>query len=282
MSNEDTRLTKLPTWAESTWQSTIQSITNLTKSIIKVNRAVTNLENHATMGTYPNSITINVKIQVEKENQPHMDEIIKNANELWQKTILGELIMTRKKEAADKKQALAKIKADFLKYFMNNLTDLKTNNLINSGENELRAWYGNIERSLQIKAIDIERELRVEEHFANKKKLEDQEARRAARQEERINQELLDPAMKTMQSRVESLEAQLKKATAASSSTKPTSKNKETQPAKKPKTKNPKGKGPSQPNRPDGPGKQGRGKGNRKPKQNSTPSIAQSGSRKKN
>lgn len=272
----------IPPWAEPKYTETKTAISNISKSIIKANRAVINLENHKISGTFPYSLSVNVKVQVDKSHQPTMDETLAAATVVFQKTLLDALIEVRKKERTDRNKDLQDVKNKFLLYFADQLSDLATIGIYPTPASECKAWVELIGTHLTEKSEAIGRALQTDEHFAAKKKREEVEARNAAREEERLNQTLLDPAVKELQAKVSSLEEKLKKSTASSSSTKKAEQPKAKQATGKKGKQNPKGKGPPQRKAGGGPNNQGQGSGTRKQKPRSTPSIARSGSKKKN
>lgn len=275
--------TLIPAWAKPKWLETLTNISNVSKSIVKANRAVVNLENHKTQGTFPNSFAVNVKAQVDKAHQRTMDEVLAKATEEFQKTLLNGMIEVRKKERADRNSDLQSAKSEFIFYFADNLSDLRTIGVVKKSDDDCKMWIEDVSDILDQTAETTGRAIQLEDHFAAKKKAEEMDARHAAREEQRLNQTLVDPAVQALQKQVNSLEEKLKK-TATSSSTTKKAETPKKQPAKGNKGKqNPKGQGPSKAKTNNGgPKNQGQGKGNRKQNPRSTPSISRSGSKKRN
>lgn len=280
---EDRERTLIPAWANAKWLKTKTAISNVSKSVVKANRAMVNLENHKVQGTFPNSFAVNVKVQVDKAHQSQMDEILDKATEEFQKTLLDGLIEARKKERADRNSDLQDVKTELIFYFADNLTDLRSIGVVKKTEQECKMWIEDVSDLLDLYAEATGREIQLEDHFEAKKKAEEIEARKAAREEQRINQTLVDPAIQALQKQVNSLESKLKKSAASSSTTKKAEPPKQQQAKGKKVKQHPKGQGPSKPKTSNGgPQNQGQGNGNRKQSRRSTPSIARSGSKKRN
>lgn len=271
---EDDRDYLIPDWAYGKWAETRQSIKNVSKSIVKVNRAVITLKNHKTVGTYPNSIAVTIKVQVDKEHQNTMNQKVKDATTAFQNTILDAMIESRSQELEDRKKDLDDIKSKFLDFFSRTLRDLREQGIVEKNDEECRILTAEVKDTTNHTAQKIGKELQLQDYFIDKEKQEKREARQAVVEERRVNETLTDPAVKELQDKVNSLEKKIQ-----DSKEKPKAKNAAKPKAAAKKGKNaPKGKGPPQA-RANG-SKKGQGKGNQKPKPRSTGSTNPSGSKK--
>lgn len=266
-------LNYIPEWARKSYKDALTTYSNITKNIVKLARAISVMENHATAGTVPKSLNVNIKAQVEKSHQAQVDLEVEEAKKVFQKTILASIIAARRREIEDKKKARDEALTQFQETFLTNLTDLKSNGIIATPEDELRKMFDNIVKYLHQTAELIEEDLRTEEFFAFKQKEESMRKADAARQEVRLNQVLEDPGTKALKDRLDTLEKRIQH---IGKQEKPGPK----KPAPGPKApqRNPKGKGPSQ-KKGDGP-KKGPGKGNKKVQPSSTPTMTRSASKK--
>lgn len=274
-SREDAHEHAIPDWAYGKWTETRQSISNLSKSIVKVNRAVITLKNHKTMGTYPNSIAVTTKVQVDKAHQNSVDQKINEAKATFQNTVLDALIDARTQELEDRKKDLDEIKSKYLAFLRRTLQDLRDENIIEKTDEECRSLIATARDTVNLITVRIGKELQLQDYFADKDKQKKREEKRAAVEERRVNETLTDPALKELQDKVKSLEKKTQ-----SSKGKPAAKKAgKPQANAKKGNKNPKGKGPPQAKANDP--KKGQGKGNQKAKPRSTGSTNPSGSKKK-
>lgn len=264
----------IPSWAHKNYKDSLTTYNNITKCIVRLARAISVMENHIAAGTVPKSLNINVKAQVEKAHQSQVDQEVEEAKKVFQNTVLVSIINARKREAEDKKKARDEALKQFQEFFLTNLTELRTNNIITDSEDDLRKKYDTIISYQEETAQLIERNLRTEEHFAHKQKEEAMKKVDAARQEAQLNQVLEDSETKALKQRIDSLEKRMQQVGKPGKA----GPNKPAGGATNPPKTHPKGKGPPQ-KRSGGP-KKGPGKGNKDPKPNSTPITTRSASKK--
>lgn len=267
----------IPDWAYGKWIDCRKAISNVSTSIVRANRAVITLKNHKTMGTYPNSIAVTIKVQVDKAHQTSMDAQVKCATVAFQTQLLDAMLDARTKELQDRKKDLDDIKSKFLTFFTDTLKDLRDEGIYERGDDACNTLVQHIKEIVESTANKIGKELQVSDYFANKEKQEKQEARKAATEERRLNETLTDPAVKELQEKVNSLEKRLKEKPKPEK--RKTKKAGTTKPAGQKGKQGPKGKGSLQA-RAEGP-KKGQEKGNRKAKPRSTASTGPSGSKKR-
>lgn len=265
--------TILPVWAVADYNKSFLKMTNLTKTWVRLDRAIHELETHENENTIPPSLKVNTRVQVEKSNQAEVDIVLAEATKVFQTTLLMKIIQVRKRELKEKEDLVIKLKAEMLKRILEGLTDLHNEGITTNTEEEIREEYEQCVMELDEDFHLMSTKIRTEEFFAMKKKLESTQAAAAVREEARLNQDLLDPAIKAMQTRVQTLEKKLEKAKKPKEP--PTSGKKA---ASKPKPA-PKGKGPPPSKKGGGP-KTGQGSGSHKPRHPSGPSTHPSDSRK--
>lgn len=279
MERLDLDLDYMPEWFHPDYKQAVKQVTNITKAMVKLYRAISLLEDHETKGTVPKSLNVNIKAQVEKSCQAQVDQEVGQAAKIFQTSVLASIIKARRKEMVDKKKALEEIQKNLQKKFIEIITDLRNNTIISLTDDEIRTKYKRVCDMFHQRMDLIEKDLRLDEYFEFKKKQVSIAASKAAREEARINQELEDPKVKKLQDRITALEKQL---VSISRTSKPASLKKQpinkAQQAPKKAPKGPKGKGPL-PKRGGGP-KNGPGKGDQKPQLSSTPLINRSVSNK--
>lgn len=257
----------LPDWMKAEWKKELHTHQALTISTIKLNRVISDLENHNTLNTVPKSIQLPMNIRVGQAQQGETEAKVKEAIEICEKTILKSVIKARKDELNLKKQDAERNRTSFIRIIADRYTDLYSNNIISLTEEEIRTQIANVTHEIDIIRKVIEEQEGTKEYLERKKKVEADQKRQAAREEQRINETLSDPGIKELQDRIKKLEADSKKANNT--------------PAKQgPKKNQKKGPGPSK--KQGGGPKKGQEKGKQQQANRSTPSISRSGSKKKN
>lgn len=257
----------LPDWMKAEWKKELHTHQALTISTIKLNRVISDLENHNTLNTVPKSIQLPMNIRVGQAQQGETEAKVKEAIEICEKTILKSVIKARKDELNLKKQDAERNRTSFIRIIADRYTDLYSNNIISLTEEEIRTQIANVTHEIDIIRKVIEEQEGTKEYLERKKKVEADQKRQAAREEQRINETLSDPGIKELQDRIKKLEADSKKASNT--------------PAKQgPKKNQKKGPGPSK--KQGGGPKKGQEKGKQQQANRSTPSISRSGSKKKN
>lgn len=263
----------LPKWIEPEYKQVCTQVSHSMTSIAKARRAITLLEEHDVKDTVPKSISVKIRLQVTKNYQTDVNAAVLEATKIFQKTVLKTLIDARKKELLDKIKTRDDLTKNILIKIIEGLTDLKRDGIITHSDDYIKKWQSGCKITVESDFKKLEEQIRTEEFFEYKKKIESTEAAAAVRAEAAINDALIDPATKTMQARIDSLEKQVEKATKPKGAKPPG-----TTATTKRKTDPKKGKGPH-PKKGGGP-KPGSGSGNRKPQHPSTPSTHQSGLRK--
>lgn len=266
---------RFPWWCHKEYKDTLTTFSNISKSISKLTRAIALLEDHATKGTVPKSLNVNIKAQVEKSYQAQVDREVKDAAAIFQKTVLTSIISARKKELEDKNKARDDVVKKFLNDFLTKLTDMRSQNIIRTPDSDLKESYKNCEVSFLETCQEIEDDARIEEYLAFQRKQEAMQKAQATREEARLNQVLEDPTTKALQERLDALEKRVQQV--AKPPPKP-GKNKVQYNPQTPKTRGPKGKG--LPKKPAGGPKNDAGKGNPKRPPPSIPSTRPSASKK--
>lgn len=230
------------------YKAGLQITENIIRTITKAKRGIAVLKNHKLLGTVPRSIAINVTISVEKAYQSDMDKTVEEASKTFQTTILDKMIETREKELQDREKDLADKKAESLHQLNSSLGAMKQSKVIDD-INRLKEWHDILRHKIEVANNLITGEVKIEEFFDNKRKVESMQKAQAERAERDTDQKLLDPAVQQMQTRLAQLEKQVK-------NTQPNKSKANPKAAQNPK----KGSGPSKKSG-DGPGKQtGKGK----------------------
>ena len=242
------------------------------QAICKKEQAIRNLEEHKNKNTVPKSMKITVKVQVSTDKQGLMDEIITNATQAWEQTVMNGLLRCRKMELDELKNELSDIAQQYQECLNMTYTEMITEELMT--EEESRAATERLLADFRRKSKALTQTIRSKDFFARKEQEDKRAQRRAQEVERNLDRELQDPEVAELKKKVQELENQLKSLP----------KNDKAKPDKQKKAagggKNGKGQGNSQGkaqggNAPKGKGKGGNANANRKRQRPSKPSTRQ-------
>lgn len=206
-----TDLIDIPVWAHSEYKKSHEVFSQLTTQIVKLENNIADLENMVLKEETPRSLRVKIEVKVKEPQQQAMDTALNSAKKIFEKSVLQALITARKAELTQLKAQADKKPTEFTTFLKNNFEKLKQNNV------PLPDMDDDVDSSVQYATHKYnERAGKVVQtihtlHFFNKQhEKEKKQAREAAAQERRINQELQDPAVKDLMERINKLESSVR------------------------------------------------------------------------
>lgn len=200
----------IPAWLRSDLLESIQTIGNIIINIINLEACVKNLEEHEMMETIPKSLSVSIKLQVHAEQQGTIDNVVTEATKLFQKTLLDALLQARRDELNKRRADVMMESTKFKERTKKTVEELRTERCLTGTDEEVKDQYLKWMEYFDSKCAKRENELRTENFFNNKKKEQKRKELNEKRAEERINQELQDPALDQLSKKVTQLETMVK------------------------------------------------------------------------
>lgn len=200
----------LPEWAHNQYKKFHTTNYQLITKMVNLDNNVDKLEAMAVKGECPRSIKINVSVQVSQEHQNEMDNAKLECTKLFEQGLLKALITVRRKELVKAKQDIEKHQQTFQKYLADTILEMQQNNVPTFINDEDIGT--TIEKSSQLfksrteKTLDI---VRSSKFFKDKAAEIRLQQKREREQEDRINQELLDPQTRELKDRINKMERQI-------------------------------------------------------------------------
>lgn len=204
-------LNNIPDWAKEEYKTSMITIANLNEKIINLEHAISVLNNHKNSTTAPKSLHVKISVPVNDAHQEKMDQVLYGATKQFQATVLDGLIAAREAELKDRKTDLAKTSESIKKFITDGMDELHKNKITRLEEDEIRENHQLIQCSIDDQRELIEEQVRTTQFFKIKKKISEQDKRKAAAEERRLNQTLEDPNIGSLKQRVQELETAVRK-----------------------------------------------------------------------
>ena len=210
-----------PQWVLKTMNKHLTDVTKIFQNMIVKENGIQALEDMLNNNTAPKSLHIKCNIQVEERYQEGLDQIIKQAELDYQKTVLNGILQARRKEHLDVKKEVQELEREWKVDVHTTLTQLNEAGLNPyphvTIDHTLNEWI----HILKTKQDQVERDLKTKNLLKRRAKTKF-DAEKAARQQEQTTNMILedsgrqpttrrdeDSRIKVMESRLKKMERQL-------------------------------------------------------------------------
>lgn len=199
-----------PSWARSEFRNKQATLRQILQRIVQLNANIGDLETMLNLEQYPRSIQVNVSVSVSEAQQHAMDVTLQNAKKVFQTTVLQALIHARKAELQTLKTQANKMSENFQTFLADSFKALVDNDVpLPEEDHDTQASIQACMNVFQKASEEINIEIQTKSFFRQRQAQKKKQERAAAVQQSRINEELNDPHIKQLQSRIASLEKRI-------------------------------------------------------------------------
>lgn len=203
------KLDYLPIWIQEDFKKTVFNLDALQENVFNLEIAVNALKEHKSNHTAPRSLTVNLTIMVNQQQQFEMNETLNKAKADFQQTVLAGLIKARENELECRKLDTTREKEAFLTHMETTLTKMINNNIITLDGMEQTSIKNLIQNEFERIIEERRQDIRTRSFLGLKKKRESQEKKRVQREEENLNRVLENPETREIISRLDNVEKKL-------------------------------------------------------------------------
>lgn len=207
-------LLAIPIWARSNFTESYQLYNQLTTQIVKLEKAIADMESMELKQECPRSLQIKIEVKVKDAQQQAMDTALFAAKKAFEKSVLTALITARKSELSEIKNSRSKIHTDLNKFIMDTLENLISHNIQIEEQNDrdIQSTVQYVHNLFSKNCEAAEQAIKTQHLFDVIDETRRKQRREEEAQERRINEELQDKSVKELQNRIQRLEDTVQKA----------------------------------------------------------------------
>lgn len=205
-------LRSIPEWAHTKYRKSEEINIQLTTNIIKLEKGIADLDTMLQKDECPRSLQVKIEVSVKQPQQAAMDQALFEAKKIFHKSVLQALITARKSELTEMKSQQSKLCDDFIQFLKDSLETIARHNIpLSQDDSDAAATVDYAKHLYEEQAQKIAIAVKTQFLFKTLAEQNRKQIKEAEAEERRMNMQLRDPEIKSLQERLDKLESTLKK-----------------------------------------------------------------------